>query len=153
MVEALAAFREDQVDIRIVDGAFIAPAAADLQHHRLAARAILQVMTVGFAGLEAGDVARRQQFLAIVRHQHHLAFEHIDQLVFGRMPVPLARPGSGRQAQEVHSELGQAGGIPQTPALARRAGFIMGHGVACALGVRGGGEIDLLGHGVLLAAS
>src|ERR1700748_3774063 len=54
-----------QVDVRIVDET-ARPPHADLQQHRLAVGAVLEMVRVGVARLEAGAVARAEQLLARV---------------------------------------------------------------------------------------
>ena len=120
---------------------------ADFQQQRVGAGAVLQMMAVFLARLEAGAIARLQDFFAGVGHQHHFAFQHIDEFVLLEVPVALAGPGARRQPQQIDAELGQPGGIAQAAALAGPAGLIIGRRIEGA-GARGQIlGIDAFGHG------
>jgi len=71
--EAAVALEGVHVDIRVERLIIQRQARADLEHHRLALAAILQVMAVGDAGREAGAVSRPQEFLASIGDQYHFA--------------------------------------------------------------------------------
>ena len=62
-------------------------ARADLEVECIALRLVDEMMTVGHAGLEACRIAREQHGRAAVLDQHDLALEHIDELIFGLVPV------------------------------------------------------------------
>src|SRR5690606_36534619 len=98
---------------------------ADLQEHRIALRAVLQVMAVGHAGLETNAVPRAKDFLAGVRHEHDLAFEDVDEFVLMRVPMPLTGPGPRSQTHQVHPELRKARRVPEAITQARCAGLIV----------------------------
>ena len=89
-------------------------------------RSVLQAMAVGVAGLEADRVAGPEDFRPGVGDERDLAGQHIDELVRPGVPVTLARPGAGRQAEEVDAELGEAGGVAELLPLARQAGLVEG---------------------------
>src|SRR5690606_12453114 len=81
--------------------------------------AVLQLVPVGRAGLEPGAVAGAEHRLAFLLDQHDLALQHPDELVLALVPVSLARPCPGRQAQQVDPELPQAEPVA-LPAVASR---------------------------------
>src|ERR1700691_5834551 len=67
-----------KVDVRVLGHAarVVRPA---FQDDSLVVGTILKVMAVRLAGLEAGARARLEQFFSCVGHQHHFAFEDIDE--------------------------------------------------------------------------
>ena len=83
-----------------------------------------------------------EDLLAIVGDQHHLALHDPDELVLGGVPVALARPLAGRQAQQVDAELGQAGGVAEQQPLAPLAGRVIGRRIAGSGAAGGLGGID-----------
>ena len=85
---------------------------------------VLQMMPVPVAGLEAGAIARLQDFFAGIGDQHHFAGQHIDEFVLLEVPMALAGPRARRQPQQIDAELGEAGGVAQLAALARPAGLV-----------------------------
>ena len=125
MREPAATAGQVEVDIGVVRGVADRVARADFQNHRLARAAILQMVRVSHAGLKAGAVTTVQHLFAGVGDEYHFALEHVDEFVLGFVPVALAGPTARGQAQQVHAELAQAGGIAQTPALARAAGLVV----------------------------
>ena len=70
--------------------------------------AVLQMMAVGNAGGEAGDVARTEQGFDVFLDQHRLADQHYHHFVLMRVPVPLAGPGAGLECHQIGTELTQA---------------------------------------------
>src|SRR5205823_3305283 len=142
----LAAGRRYHVDIRIIaDRAHCA--GADLQQLRVLVGAVLQAMAVLVVGREAGGVAGAQYLFALVSDEDDLARQHIDEFVFAGVPMPLARPGAGREAQEVDAELGQPGRVAQLCALAGAAGLVEGRRIQRADYRGQRGNIDALRHG------
>lgn len=139
--------QDAEVDVGIDHGLACRRARADFEHHRVLAAAVLEAVAVGLARLEAGTVAGPQHVLAGLADQRHLAFEHVDELVLGAVPVALRRPRARRQAQQVDAELGEAGGIAEPGPLARPAGLVIGRRVERAGGLARGGNVDLLRHG------
>ena len=100
-------------------------AAADGEEDGVGGAAILEVVAVAAAGGESGAIAGAQRLLAGVGDEDDLAEEHPDELVLFGVPVALARPGAGRQADEVDAELREAGGVAEAvparaPGRARR---------------------------------
>jgi len=93
-------------------------ARADRQDFGVGVRAILQTMPVALAARKAGAIAGAQQFLAVVADQHDFAAQHVDEFVLVGVPVTLARPDAGREAQQAHAELGQAGRVAELDAVA-----------------------------------
>src|ERR1700726_3922515 len=91
--------QEAQVDIRILPFVLSDPARSDLDDDGILRRTILQVMSVLETRLESATFAASEDFFTGVGHEHHLAFEDIDKLIFRGMPVALTRPTAGRQAQ------------------------------------------------------
>src|SRR5262249_32760662 len=115
------------VDVRI-ERTLVARARADLQEHGVAPAAIDPAIAVGGVRLPAGGVARLEQRLAVVLAQGELAFEHVDELVFGLMPVTLRRPRARLQGGEVDAELVEPDCIaqPLAPAAAHRLAIGLG---------------------------
>jgi hypothetical protein len=60
--------------------------------------AVLQMMGVLDACLESRTVSRPQNLLTLIGHEHHLAFEDVDELILRRVPVALALPQPARFA-------------------------------------------------------
>jgi hypothetical protein len=85
--------------------------------------------------------------LAVVLDQHHLALDDPDELVLGRVPVALAGPLAGRQAQQVDPELVEADRVAQLPAAAVLAGRVVGGGIAVPMRV-GAVSMSILGMAV-----
>ncbi len=67
---------------------------------------ILQVMAVGCPGREARAITGPQNLLALVGDQNHLAANHPDEFVLGRVPMALARPDTRGQTMQIDPELG-----------------------------------------------
>src|SRR4051812_1405529 len=142
----LAAGRRHHVDIGIIaDRA--QGAAADFQHLGVGAGAVLQAMAVAVVRRKTGGVAGAQYLFAHVGDQHDLARQHIDEFVLAGVPMPLARPGAGRQTQQIDAELGQPGGVAELGTLAGAAGLIEGRRVQRADHRGERGNIDALWHG------
>jgi len=97
--------RESHVDIRVIS-LILELARSNFENERIAWRAILQVVPVFHARLEPRAIAGTKQFLTRIRHQHRLALDDKDELIFGRMPMSLARPSTWRQPQQVHPKIG-----------------------------------------------
>src|SRR5437868_5608885 len=124
----LAAGRRDHVDAGVIaDRALLA--RADLEQLRVLIGAILQTVAVPFIGRKPGRVAGMQHLFAVIGDEHNLAREHIDELVLAGVPMALARPGAGRQPQEVDTELRQPGRVAEPGALAGTAGLVIGRRV------------------------
>jgi|HubBroStandDraft_1064217.scaffolds.fasta_scaffold05363_2 hypothetical protein len=66
------------------------PRGADLEHHRGFGSAILQMMAVGAAGLEAGAVAGLENCLPRVGDERDGAAKDVNEFVDLGMPMPLA---------------------------------------------------------------
>src|SRR6516225_9163050 len=80
-------------------------ARADLKVDRVALRPIDEMMTVSDPSLETRGIARLQHCRAAVLDQRDLALEHVDELVFGLVPVAQRGGGAGLEAREVDPEL------------------------------------------------
>jgi hypothetical protein len=115
------AFEEAHIDVRVVALVFRDFARAYLEDDGILPGSILQMMAVLNSGFEAGAVAGTKKLLPRVRDQHELALEHVHELIFRGMPMPLARPGAGLQPQQIDSEVGQTGGVPDSLAPASGA--------------------------------
>src|SRR4030088_1310329 len=113
----LAVALRPHVDVGIV-GDLARRAAADLEIDGVAAAAVDQAMAVGDPGFPAGRVPRPQHGLAVVLDQHQLAFEHIDELILGLMPMALRGGGAGLETGQVDAELIEPDRIAQPLALA-----------------------------------
>src|SRR5262249_38774352 len=87
--------------------AFTLCARADLEVDRVALRPIDEMMAVGDPSLETRGVAWLQHGRAAVLDQHDLAFEHVNELVFGLVPV-AQRGGSARlESREIDPKLAE----------------------------------------------
>jgi hypothetical protein len=122
-------------------------AGAHFQQHYIAGAAVDQVVAVFVTGLEAGTIAGFQDFLAGVGDQYRFARQDIDEFILLEVPMPLAGPGAGWQAQKIDAELGQPRGIAQPAPFACPAGFVIGRGIERALQQRLGRDVDLFSHG------
>jgi hypothetical protein len=90
------AMEQAKIDARIVD--LIARLAiADLEIDHVMGRAIDELMPVGTAGGKARRHARGQALGAGIGHELDLAFENIDELVLGAVPVTLCRGDAWRR--------------------------------------------------------
>jgi hypothetical protein len=69
------------------------------------AGSVLQVMSVGVTGEEAGAIARLQDFLAPFRNEDNLSLQNVDELLRQSVPMPLAGPRSRRQFQQVYAKV------------------------------------------------
>src|ERR1700738_5564401 len=78
---------------------------ADLKIYRVALRLIDAMMSVGDPSLEPRGVAPRQPGRAAILDQHDPTLEHINELVFGLVPVAECRGGAGLKAREIDPEL------------------------------------------------
>jgi len=141
----LTASRCHHVYVAVV-GAIAGNPAADLQHLGVAARSILQAMAVAVTGREAGSVAGPERLFAAVGNEDDLAGEDIHKLILAGVPMPLARPRAGRQAQQVDAELRQSCPVAEPLSLARSAGRIKGRRVERADYGRQRGDVDPLRH-------
>jgi hypothetical protein len=128
--EPAVAFEEAHIDVGVVALVFLDFACAYLEDDGVLVGSILQMMAIMDSGLEAGAISGTENLFSRVRDQHELALEHVHELIFGGMPMPLAGPGAGLQAQEVDSEVGQPGGIPDSLAPAPGARVVEWGGVA-----------------------
>ena len=122
---------------------------ADFEIERRRARPVDQVMAVAAAFRKGRAIAGAQHRLAAVFDQRQLACEHIDEFVFVRMPVALARPIARRQAHQIDAEIGQPAGIAEALADALSTRRVERRRIARAFALRHGGDIDL-GHGTFL---
>src|SRR5215471_10220781 len=80
-------------------------ARADLEVDRVALRPIYEMMTVSDPSLETRGIARLQHGRAAILDQHDLTLEHVNELVFGLVPVAQRGGGAGLEAREVDPEL------------------------------------------------
>src|SRR5712692_7123811 len=80
-------------------------ARADLEVDRVALRPIDEMMTVSDPSLETRGVAPLQHGRAAILDQHDLALEHVNEFVFGLVPVAECGGGAGLKAREVDPEL------------------------------------------------
>src|SRR5262249_32070793 len=108
VTRTLLVARDHHVDVRIMRP-FRRSTRADLDENRVAVRAVHQAMTIRDAGLPCGGVAGAEHGLAVVLAQHHLTFEHINELVFSLMPMALRGRRPRLERANVDAELGQSG--------------------------------------------
>src|SRR5579884_3973666 len=104
------------------------------------------MMAVAHAGWEADAVAGAEPRLAVVAHEDDFAVEDVNEFVLVRVPVALARPRAGREAQLVHAELRQARGGAEAHALAVLARLVEWRRIEAAFSRRRRRSINLLGH-------
>jgi len=128
--EPAVAFEEAQVDVRVV--ALVLPdfARSYLEDDGVPIGSILQMMAVVDAGFEPGAIAGTKNLFPRVRDENEFALEYVHELIFRGMPMPLARPGAGLQAQEIDSEIGQSGGITDSLAPATGAWTVEWRGIS-----------------------
>jgi len=88
--------QEAQIDVRVLALVLGDLAGSDFENDGVSRGSILQVVAVLNPGLESGAVAGPENFLPGVGHQHDFSVEDVDEFIFGRMPMPLAGPASGR---------------------------------------------------------
>src|SRR5262249_5442558 len=88
-------------------------ARADLEVDRVTLRPIDEMMTVSDPSLKTRGVARLQHGRAAVLDQHDLALEHVDELVFGLVPVAQRGGGAGLEAREIDPELREPDGVAE----------------------------------------
>src|SRR5262249_25575766 len=74
---------------------------------------------------ESNAVAHPKHLLALIRDQYDLTLENAYELVFGGVPMTLARPATRRQAGDVDAELGQTSGVPDAASEPPDAGFVV----------------------------
>src|SRR5690348_6910025 len=78
-----------------VDRGFDRRASANLEIDAVLLGLIDQTVANPAVGFPAGGIAGRQHDFAVVLAERDLALQHIDELVFVAMPVPLRRPRAG----------------------------------------------------------
>ena len=93
------------VDIRIMAFVDVWLISADDEELAGQGGAVLQMMAIGNAGGEAGDVAGGEQSLGIFFDQHRLTGQHYQHFVLMRVPVTLAGPGAGLEGHQIGTEL------------------------------------------------
>jgi hypothetical protein len=103
-------------------------------------------MTAHIACLEARGIAAAEKFFAFIRNENNFARENVDEFIRFDVPVSLAGPTSGRQAQLIDPELRQAGGIAKPLALPRATRLIEWWRIHCADDRSDSFGIDSFGH-------
>jgi hypothetical protein len=83
-------FERLEVDIRVKALILAWATRADLQEKCVLRSSILQMMAIGSTGFESGTVAGNENLFARVGDQGEFAFHDINELIFVRMPMPLA---------------------------------------------------------------
>src|SRR5208282_5398973 len=141
----------EQVVVRI-EAVVARDPRADHQQARRPVGAVDQMVGVTHPRLEAGAHPRAQQRLAGIGAQHHLAFEHVHELVAQRMPVPKRRLRARLKGFQVDAELGQREDVAEPAPVGVAHARVERLGVACS-----GFGLDVesddgcgLGHGLLL---
>src|SRR5215472_17544935 len=125
------AMEQAQVDVGIVD--FVARLAiADLEVDHVAVRAIDELMGIGPARGKARHHARRQTLGPGVGHQLHLAFDDIDELILGAVPVALGGGRARRQAHQIDDEMAEAESVAQSALLPPHDRLAIGGRIAAA---------------------
>jgi hypothetical protein len=102
-----------QINIGVKRLILIRSSCSNLQDHCVSRASVLQVVPVRDTSFEASAIAWAKKFFAVIRHHDHLTLEHVNKLVLVGVPMPLARPSSRREAQQVNSELRKPRGISQ----------------------------------------
>src|SRR5882762_5275156 len=110
----LLRFDPHQVVVGIERSVAIEP-RAHLEVARRPRRAVDEMMRIAFARRIARARARLQHLLAGIGHENDLAFQHVDELVFQRVPMAQRRLAAGTEGHQVDAELGQPAGISQAP--------------------------------------
>src|SRR5437773_6910975 len=105
-------------------------AVADFQVLCRPRRAVDEVVRVALARRIARAHAGLQHLLAGTGHEVDLAFEHVDEFVFQRVPMAQCRLAAGTELHQVDAELGQAAGISQAPFRAIAHPRLEGLGIA-----------------------
>src|ERR1700733_6811610 len=104
-------------------------------------------MAVAGASRKGRAISGAQDRFTTIFDERQLAFEHVHEFVFGRMPVALARPIAWRQTHEIDTEISKASGVAQPLTNAFGAGCVEWRRIARALAFRHRVYVDL-GHGV-----
>src|SRR5262249_57755431 len=92
------------------------------------------MMAVAISCLEARAVTCPKSILALIRHEHHLAGDDIDELVCLGVRVMLARPSARGQRAEVDTELSQSSRIAELDPASRSTRLIIGRRIVHAVG-------------------
>src|SRR5215471_6974773 len=147
--EAAVGVGAHQVNVR-ARGDVGGRARADFEIDRHRARLVDHVMAVAGSFRKRRTIAGAQNRLARVFDQRQLALEHIDEFVFVRMPVALARPIPRRQMHEIDAEILEASGIAEPLAHAFGARRVELRRIARASAFRHRGDVDLRHGGISL---
>ncbi len=86
---------------------------ANLQVCRPLIGAVDHVVAVPARLRKGGGITRYKQRFATIFDEHQLTFEQEHELIFGRVPMPLARPLTWWQSSNIHSEVTKAAGVSQ----------------------------------------
>src|SRR5256885_17007725 len=86
---------------------------ADLKIDRVALRLIDEMMAVGDPSLETRGVAPLQHGRAAILDQHDLTLEHVNEFVFGLVPVAECGGGAVPKAREIDTELREPDDVAQ----------------------------------------
>src|SRR5258708_1243282 len=101
---------------------------ADLKIDRVALRLIDEMMAVGDPSLETRGVAPLQHGRAAILDQHDLTLEHVNEFVFGLVPVPAGGGGAGPKARQTNPALPSPHTVGRVPGpdggLARAERFV-----------------------------
>src|SRR5690606_15144552 len=116
---AVGAAAQGEVVIGVFDLVLLL-AVADLEVAGRAIAAIDELVAVARAGREARAHAGGQHLLALVRAQHQLPLEHVDQLVLVAVVVAHGRLLARRQGGEVDADAGEAERVAERALLARQ---------------------------------
>jgi hypothetical protein len=100
------AFEKTHVDVRVIALIFLGFTRPDLEEDGVPVGSILYMVAVADSGFESGAIAGAKKLLSGVCDEHDLALEDVNELILGGMPMTLAGPGTGRQPQEIHPEIG-----------------------------------------------
>jgi hypothetical protein len=98
---------------------------------------------------KGGAITGPQNRFPGIFDQRQLSFEHIDEFVFVRMPMSLARPVARGQVHEIDTEISKTARIAQPLPYTLGTGRVEWFRVAGPFDLRDSGDINL-GHGELL---
>ena len=130
-----------QVDVGIGD-LVVAAAVADDQEQDVGVRPIDEAVRVARSGGEAGAHAGPELLRAGIGLQHHLALQHVDELVLAAVCVTVGGLPARNDAREVHAEVLQPGVVAEPAVVAVLVGRAQRLGIARGVALRHLGRIE-----------
>ena len=89
-----------------------------------------RVMAITLPAFEARAIASFEDGIAGVGDEHDRSSQDEDEFVFVSVPMALTGPGARALLQQINAELGEAGGMPESPPSLVLAGFVERLGIA-----------------------